>query len=132
VQLPHLTSRQADQNTGSEAAASITRSTIRAPRPQLKGLKMRFLPTGFGNGAAGTLGESDSENDAAAEADETNELQLPPKKDKNKRKHREVNGDVPADAPAKKAKKHRTQEDKEAKREKKEKKRAREGVSAKP
>lgn len=129
VELPHLTSKQADQNTGSEAAASITRSTIRAPRPQLKGLKMRFLPTGFGHGAVGTIGESDSEDDAApenAERVEADELRLPPKKEKKKRKHAEVNGDAPADAAAKKHKKHRTPEKKAAR---KEKKRAREGSS---
>lgn len=93
---------------------------------------MRFLPTGFGNGPAGTLGESDGEDDGAPgtmDLDEPNELQLPATKEKKKRKHVEVNGDVPADAPAKKSKKHRTPEEKEAKREKK---RAREGSSTKP
>jgi hypothetical protein len=93
---------------------------------------MRFLPTGFGNGPAGTLGGSDSEHDGAPdtmELDESNELRLPAKKEKKKRKHVEVNGDVTADVPAKKSKKHRTPEEKEAKRERK---RAREGSSTKP
>ena len=120
MQLPHLSSKQADQNTGSEAAASITRSTIRAPRPQLKGLKMRFLPTGFSGMDVGTLGDSDSENDMPQETSGLGmpkELNLPSRKEK--RKHVEVNGDALGDVPAKKAKKHRTAEEKRARKEKK-------------
>ncbi|KAF2827679.1 hypothetical protein CC86DRAFT_321965 [Ophiobolus disseminans] len=130
VQLPHLSSKQADQNTGSEAAASITRSTIRAPRPQLKGLKMRFLPTGFSGGDVGTLGESDSEDDTPQETaglGMPNELNLPSQK--KKRKHVDVNGDVPTEVPSKKAKKHRTPEEKKAR---KEKKHSRQADTAKP
>jgi hypothetical protein len=85
VPLPHLSDKQADKNTGSEAAASITQSTIRAPRPQLKGLKMRFLPTGFGTGDAGTLGDSDDEREApkaTAGLGMPSELNLPSRKEK--------------------------------------------------
>jgi hypothetical protein len=120
VQLPHLSSKQADPNTGSEAAASITRSTIRAPRPQLTGLKMRFLPTGFGAGDAGTLGDSDSEGEAprtTAGLGMPNELNLPSRKEK--RKHTELNGHASIDSPTKKHKKQRTTEEKKAKKEKK-------------
>jgi hypothetical protein len=88
---------------------------------------MRFLPTGFGGGDVGTLGDSDSENDAPQETaglGMPNGLNLPSKK--VKRKHAEVNGDAPVDAPAKKHKKHRTPEEKEAR---KEKKRGRERAS---
>jgi hypothetical protein len=108
VQLPHLSSKQADPNTGSEAAASITRSTIRAPRPQLTGLKMRFLPTGFGAGEAPRT---------TAGLGMPNELNLPSRKEK--RKHTELNGDASIDSPTKKHKKQRTTEEKKAKKEKK-------------
>ncbi|KAH3992853.1 hypothetical protein HBI56_199750 [Parastagonospora nodorum] len=135
VQLPKLTSLQADQNTGSEAAASITRSTIRAPRPQLKGLKMRFLPIGFGSGDIGTLGDSDSEGDTPQETaglGMPNELNLPSRKEK--RKHTELNGDSRIEPPSKKPKKPRTAEDvqrKEERRARKEKKRAQASVESK-
>lgn len=135
VQLPKLSSQQADPNTGSEAAASITRSTIRAPRPLLKGLKMRFLPMGFGAGDAGTLGDSDSEGEtpqATAGLGMPNELNLPSRKEK--RKHIELNGDSRIEPPSKKYKKPRTAEDaqrKEARRAKKEKKHAQDAVASK-
>jgi len=90
---------------------------------------MRFLPTGFNGGDAGTLGDSDSEGDAPHETaglGMPNELNLPSRKEKRKRV--EVNGDVPADLPAKKHKKHRTPEERRAR---KEKKRGREAESAK-
>ncbi|KAF7451603.1 RNA-polI-A34 multi-domain protein [Pyrenophora tritici-repentis] len=127
VQLPQLSSLQADQNTGSEAAASITRSTIRAPKPQVKGLKMRFLPTGFSGDDGGNLGDSESESEKLREPaglGMPNGLNLPSKK--QKRKHADVNGDA-TEVPAKKTKKHRTPEEEKRKAEKKarkEKKRA--------
>ncbi|KAL5121190.1 hypothetical protein ACEQ8H_001042 [Pleosporales sp. CAS-2024a] len=133
IQLPKLSSLQADQATGSEAAASITRSTIRAPRPQLRGLKMRFMPTGFGHGDAGTLGDSDSEGEGPRETagpGMPGELNLPSRKEK--RKHVELNGDSRTEAPAKKHKKPRTVEHvqrKEERRAKKEKKRAQEAAA---
>ncbi|KAF1843804.1 uncharacterized protein K460DRAFT_418802 [Cucurbitaria berberidis CBS 394.84] len=132
VRLPKLSSKQADQNTGSEAAASITRSTIRAPRPQVRGLKMRFLPTGFGGDAAGILGDSDSESEAprqTAGLGMPNGLNLPSRKEK--RKHADVNGAGTVESPTKKSKKHRTLEDiqkKEDRRAKKMKKRAHEAA----
>ncbi|EDU45807.1 conserved hypothetical protein [Pyrenophora tritici-repentis Pt-1C-BFP] len=115
------------QNTGSEAAASITRSTIRAPKPQVKGLKMRFLPTGFSGDDGGNLGDSESESEKLREPaglGMPNGLNLPSKK--QKRKHADVNGDA-TEVPAKKTKKHRTPEEEKRKAEKKarkEKKRA--------
>lgn len=140
VKLPHLSSKQADQNTGSEAAASITRSTIRAPRPQLKGLKMRFRPIGSGDAGAGTLGDPDSEDNAPqkiAALDLSNELSLPVRKEKrkqteangytqmetqskkHKKKHTEANGENQMELQPKKPKKHRTPEEKAARKEKK-------------
>jgi hypothetical protein len=134
VRLPHLSAKQADQNTGSEAAASITRSTIRAPRPQVTGLKMRFLPTGFSGNDAGIIGDSDSETEAPRETaglGMPNGLNLPSKKPK--RKHADVNGVDAPEVPSKKTKKHRDPEEmkrKEEKKAKKEKKRAKEAAMA--
>ncbi|KAE8846840.1 hypothetical protein HRS9122_03747 [Pyrenophora teres f. teres] len=127
VQLPQLSSLQADQNTGSEAAASITRSTIRAPKPQVRGLKMRFLPTGFSGNDGGNIGDWESESEKQREPaglGMPNGLNLPSKK--HKRKHTDVNGDA-NEVPAKKTKKHRDPEEEKRKAEKKarkEKKRA--------
>ncbi|KAG9199966.1 hypothetical protein G6514_007770 [Epicoccum nigrum] len=122
VKLPKLSSKQADPNTGSEAAASITRSTIRAPRPQVKGLKMRYLPLGFvGAETGGVLGDSDSEEDQVpqerAGLAAPNGLNLPTKA--GKRKLAEANAE---EAPSKKVKKHRTPEELKKKEEKKAKK----------
>lgn len=116
----------------SEIAASITRSTIRAPRPQVKGLKMRFLPTGFGGDGVSTLGDSDSETDGPRNAGRpkaSNELNLPYRKEK--RKHMEANGAETASS-LKRSKKQRPPEEikrKEERRAKKEKKRAQEAAS---
>jgi hypothetical protein len=133
VRLPQLSSKQANQNTGSEAAASITRSTIRAPRPQLTGLKMRFLPTGFSGSEGGILGDSDDEAEAPREPAG---LGMPggihPPARKHKRKHADLNGADAAEAPAKKTKKDRNPDElkkKEERRAKKEKKRAKEAAS---
>ncbi|KAH8727253.1 DNA-directed RNA polymerase I subunit RPA34.5-domain-containing protein [Phaeosphaeriaceae sp. PMI808] len=122
VSLPKLGLEKIDQNTGSEAAASITRSTIRAPRPQLKGLKMRFLPTGFGKGNAGTLGDSDSEDNTPQETTGSSmldDLNLPSRKEK--RKHQEVIGGMRTESALKKKKKKgiETSGDRRAKKEKK-------------
>ncbi|KAH7095213.1 DNA-directed RNA polymerase I subunit RPA34.5-domain-containing protein [Paraphoma chrysanthemicola] len=135
VQLPELSSKQADPKLGSEAAASITRSTIRAPRLQLKGLKMRFRPSGSGGGDLGTLGDSESEAEIlkdTAGLGMPNKLNLPSRPRKDKRKLAETNGDATTESPARKHKKHRTPEEAkrrdEAKRAKKEKKRAHEAA----
>lgn len=122
INLPKLTSRQADQNTGSEAAASITASTIRAVKPQVKGLKMRFFPSGYQDSAPAILGEPDSEFDTP---------QLPPAglgvpkglcppAKKEKRKHSK--GEEEMEAPAKKHKTQRTEEEQAKRDEKKAKK----------
>ncbi|CBX98040.1 hypothetical protein IAQ61_010145 [Plenodomus lingam] len=135
VRLPELSDKQADTNTGSEAAASITRSTIRTPRAQVNGLKMRFLPVGFHGDAAGTIGDSDNEMETPTETaglGMPNGLNLPSRR-KEKRKHADVNGSETIEAPAKKSKKHRSIEDvkrKEERRAKKEKKRARDAAGA--
>lgn len=136
INLPKLKSRQADQNTGSEAAASITQSTIRAPRPQVKGLKMRFFPSGCSNHAPETLGLSDSEDDLpprTAGLGVPNGIHLP--SNSEKRKHEYANGDERLESPTKKHKKHRTPEEnkrREEKKAKKERKREKESAKSKP
>lgn len=122
INLPKLTSSQADQNTGSEAAASITASTIRAVKPQVKGLKMRFFPSGFEDSAPTTLGDSDDEGDAPAPAG----LGIPkgfdpPSRKEKKRKHEQSNVGEEVES-AKKHKKHRTAEEQQQRDEKKAKK----------
>ncbi|KAJ4365757.1 hypothetical protein N0V83_008377 [Neocucurbitaria cava] len=124
VRLPELSSKQADQNTGSEAAASITRSTIRTPRRQVKGLKMRFLPTGFGGDIAGTLGDSDSDEAPRRTAGlgVPDGLNLPSRSRKEKRKHADVNGVRMEELPSKKSKKNRSPDEVQQKEEKRAKK----------
>ncbi|KAK7193194.1 hypothetical protein DPSP01_008201 [Paraphaeosphaeria sporulosa] len=131
INLPKLTSRQADVNTGGEAAASITASTIRAVKPQVKGLKMRFFPSGFEDSAPTTLGDSDDEADAPAPAGLAVPLGLdPPARKEKKRKHEQSNAGEEAETSAKKHKKHRSaeeqqqREDKKAKKEKKKEKKS--------
>ncbi|KAF1956531.1 hypothetical protein CC80DRAFT_472022 [Byssothecium circinans] len=126
VNLPNLSSLQADPNTGSEAAASITQSTIRAPRPQVKGLKMRYFPSGVADHTPVNLGSSDDENDAppvrTAGLAVPNSIHLPV----GKRKHEDANGDERVESPTKKHRKHRTPEEikrREERRARKEKKR---------
>jgi hypothetical protein len=131
IRLPNLSSRQADINTGSEAASSITRSTIRAPRPQVKGLRMRFMPSGFGDEDPGMIGSSDSEMDVSTHA--TARLSTPNGRSAatktKKRKHEAVNAEEKSASPVKKHKKHKTPEEKEQRR--KEKKRQKEAAKAK-
>ncbi|KAF2444045.1 hypothetical protein P171DRAFT_521442 [Karstenula rhodostoma CBS 690.94] len=123
VNLPKLTSKQADQNTGSEAAASITASTIRAVKPQVKGLKMRFFPSGFEDSAPTTLGDSDDEADAPAPAGLGVPVGFdPPARKEKKRKHEQSNAGEEAESSAKKHKKHRTAEEQQQREEKKAKK----------
>jgi hypothetical protein len=117
--LPKLSSEQADQNTGSEAARSITASSIRAPRPQLKGLRMRYFHSGFGDPDPGILGDSESEDEEPSRT-VTNGVQALNKP--GKRKQEEVAGTEGAEAPVKKHKKHRTPEELKKREEKKAKK----------
>jgi len=138
VRLPELSHQQADVDSSSAAAASITRSTIRTPRAQVKGLKMRFLPSGFGGDAAGTMGNSDDETNAATKTTKLGMsvgLKLPSRQ-KEKRKHADLTGPESVEAPAKRSKQqHQSAEDlkrKAERRAKKEKRRAHEASSAKP
>lgn len=137
LRLPELGSTQADVNTGSEATASITRSTIRTPRAQVKGLKMRFRPTGFGGKDTGTLGDSDSEDEQLRHPGGlgmAKGINLPSRPIRaEKRKHGDGNEDEGTEIASKKVKKHRTAEEikrKEEKRAKKEKKREQEAATS--
>jgi hypothetical protein len=134
INLPKLTQKQADPDKGSEAAASITRSTIRAPRPQVKGLKMRYFPSGNDDHVPMTLGDSDSEDEGPPSQAQgglavPNGLHPPSKAEK--RKHRHSHGDGTVDAPANKHKKQRTEEEAKRKEEKKAKKRDKDAKKSK-
>lgn len=127
VDLPHLSSQQADPNMGSEAAASITRSTIRAPRAQVKGLRMRFFPSGVQDHTPVTLGSDDEEDAGSAPTAGLavpNGVHLPVRSEK--RKLADLHEDDKVESPVKKHKKHRTPEElkrREERRAKKDKKR---------
>jgi len=123
VSLPKLNLKQPDPYTGSEAAASITRSTVREPRPQVKGLKMRYFPSGVSDHTPTTLGLSDSEDDVPAAQSVnlgiSNEVDVASKP--GKRKHGDVHGQA-VEKPTKKHKKHGTAEEEQKKARKKAKK----------
>lgn len=135
VRLAGLDSNEAEQSAGSAVTASITRSTIRAPRPQVKGLKMRFFPTGFGGDTPGTLGESDSEAEGLPEKAGFGVLigrDLASRPEK--RKHVLAEDAERVDSPSKKSRKPRSPEELKRKGErkaKKDRKRAQEAASSK-
>lgn len=64
IELPNLSRRQADDLTGSSAAADIGLAAVSEIRPQPKGLKMRYKPPGFGPGDPGLGSDSDEEPSA--------------------------------------------------------------------
>lgn len=92
---------------GAEAFESITKSSVREHRPQVKGLRMRYFHSGFGDQDPGVLGDSESEDDAAAPTPALN------KAEKRRR------SDAGAEVPTKKHKKHRTAEELKKREEKK-------------
>jgi len=69
ISLPNLSKRQANPATGSNAAADANRSQVRGPKPQPKGLKMRYTPPGFGSGRPGAVGSDSSDDDDVEMAD---------------------------------------------------------------
>ncbi|KAF2018465.1 hypothetical protein BU24DRAFT_491424 [Aaosphaeria arxii CBS 175.79] len=132
LHLPNITTKQTNPSTGSEATRSITSSTIRAPRPQVKGLRMRYWHSGFGDDEPGTIGSSDDETERPTRTPGlvvSNGSQILKKPEK--RKHEGANG--PSEAPSKKHKKHKTAEEikkKEEKKAKKDRKRAAEAAGS--
>ncbi|KAF2211190.1 hypothetical protein CERZMDRAFT_85730 [Cercospora zeae-maydis SCOH1-5] len=116
INLPALSSRQADTNTGSSAAASVARPSVNSIRPQPKGMRMRYKPAGFGAGDAGWGSDSEEEDKTGMKAKGTafqfpktlgvhgaaveaeNAQTTTPKKAKKKRKDSDVrmgNGSAP-------------------------------------
>jgi hypothetical protein len=81
VDLPNLSKRQADLNTGSSAAANIAQAPLSVIRPQPKGLKMRYRPPGFGSGEPGRIGvdgaKGAGEDDEDEEQNDGQALQFP-------------------------------------------------------
>ncbi|GAB7352114.1 hypothetical protein MBLNU459_g2610t1 [Dothideomycetes sp. NU459] len=95
VNLPHLTSSQSNPAKGSNAAAVVTKPAVRGPRPQPKGLRMRYKPPGFGDadpGAIGSGSESDSSDIEMADASTAaaGGFQVPKGADAPKRKREEL------------------------------------------
>ncbi|KAK5126324.1 hypothetical protein LTR85_010560 [Meristemomyces frigidus] len=66
ITLPNLSVRQASQMTGSAAAGDVAQASVRTIRPQPKGLRMRYKPSGFGPGKPAIIG---SESESADEDD---------------------------------------------------------------
>ncbi|KAF2707415.1 hypothetical protein K504DRAFT_458858 [Pleomassaria siparia CBS 279.74] len=118
VHLPKLAAQSS--RTRTEPASFITLSTIRAPRPQVKGLKMNFFPSGSKRPLeAVVLGSSDSETEAPHGVIHKSE----------KRKHKAASRrEERQESPKKKHKKVRDPEEtrrREAKKAKKEKRKER-------
>ncbi|EME39807.1 hypothetical protein DOTSEDRAFT_82609 [Dothistroma septosporum NZE10] len=112
IELPNLSKKQADLNTGSNAAADIAQPPASEIRPQPKGLKMRYKPPGFGKGNPAMFGSSDDEAEqstsggfqfpkalgahGAADEPETAIAEKSKKRDKKKKRKSEdlIDGDV--------------------------------------
>ena len=127
VHLPNLAKTQADPASGSAAAASSNTNSTKPIRQQPKGLRMRFLPSGFGGEDPGTLGSSDSETPTPARP----EFKMPdgsrPTHRTEKRNHEEVNGtNQVRSSPVKKPKKTKGQDDSKKKMEKRARKKEKE------
>jgi len=110
IRLPKLSGKQADPSRGSDAAASYHTRATKSPRPQPKGLRMRFRPSGFGVEDPGIIGLSEDEDIEMADQP-SSEFRAPSwrelSKRPDKRKIGEADGaDQAASAPAKKSKKH--------------------------
>ncbi|GAB7343466.1 hypothetical protein MBLNU457_1487t1 [Dothideomycetes sp. NU457] len=69
ITLPNLSKKQANPVTGSNAAGDANRPPVRGPKPQPKGLRMRYKPPGFGSGRPGAIGSDDSEDNDVEMAD---------------------------------------------------------------
>ncbi|KAI9834203.1 MAG: hypothetical protein M1819_003041 [Sarea resinae] len=70
VHLPILARHNAEPAEGSSHVPSASSMRPQKPaRPQPKGLKMRYLPTGFGNEKPGTTGADASSSDVSDEED---------------------------------------------------------------
>lgn len=105
IVLPNLKAKQADVNTGSQAAGDIAQAPVSDARPQPKGLKMRYKPPGFGKGKPGLGSESEEDEEEARRGSKKDATQFPkalgahgasdkpdsgrtPSKEKSKQKHK--------------------------------------------
>lgn len=79
IVLPNLSQKQASDTTGSNAAGDVARSAVSAVRPQPKGMKMRFKPSGFGSGDPGRIGSGSESEGEAEPAGKEATLQFPKK-----------------------------------------------------
>jgi hypothetical protein len=100
IRIPNLSAYQTDPNTGSNAAASIRTPAISAPRPQPKGMKMRYKPPGFGDEDPGLIGSSEDESDAN---NKQNEKSAKDARSKRKRDEKDAADETPKDKKRKKA-----------------------------
>lgn len=94
IALPDLSKKQADQLTGSNAAGDVATASVKAAKPQPKGLRMRYRPPGFGASDPGRIGsgsESEEEEHEPVGAEKT--FQFPKKPDTSgsgkKKEHKE-------------------------------------------
>ncbi|KAK3704514.1 hypothetical protein LTR37_013797 [Vermiconidia calcicola] len=67
ILLPNLSTRQASQVTGSNAASKVAQASVSTVRPQPKGLRMRYKPPGFGPGKPGKIGSETESDEGEAE-----------------------------------------------------------------
>ena len=123
IRLPNI-------NFDAEPVAGPTRSIVatsgRPPRPQPKGLRMRYFHSGFGERDPGILGFSESEGEVATAVRSTPKEKQHHSKKAEMRKH-EAEGEA---SPSKKHRKTRDSEEAKKRREKKEKRRLKEAAKA--
>lgn len=100
IRLPNLSAYQTDPNTGSNAAASVRTPAVSAPRPQPKGMKMRYKPPGFGDEDPGLIGSSEDESDTNNKQIEKSAKEA---RSKRKRDEKEAGDETPKDKKRKKA-----------------------------
>lgn len=77
IDLPNVSSKQASQLTGSDAAAVVAQAPIKAIRPQPKGLRMRFKPPGAGSGDPAWSDSDEDDGVEQAKPTQRPELQFP-------------------------------------------------------
>jgi len=100
IRIPNLSAYQADPNTGSNAAANVRTPAISVPRPQPKGMKMRYKPPGFGDEDPGLIGSSEDESDSN---NKQNEKSAKDARSKRKRDEKDASDETPKDKKRKKA-----------------------------
>ncbi|KAH0254681.1 hypothetical protein KCU91_g17879, partial [Aureobasidium melanogenum] len=92
ISLPNLSAYQTDPNTGSNAAGSLRTPAISNPRPQPKGMRMRYKPPGFGDEDPGLIGSSEDESDANAKQIEKSAKEARSKRKRDEKEATEESG----------------------------------------